>query len=412
MKRWFPGLLLCAVLVGLTSCAHPAGQAPSRDLLILVSIDGFRWDYLEKYDAPVLRQLAAGGVRARRMTPSFPSKTFPNHYTLVTGLRPEHHGIVSNWFFDPASGETFGMNKQESNLDGRWWGGEPIWITAERQGVRSACYFWPGSEMENHGKRPSLYRPFDKKVTSSARVDGLLAWLDLPPAERPRICTLYFDLVDHAGHTFGPDAPETAQAVKEADEAIGRLLDGLAARGLREKTNLVVVSDHGMSPCGPDKVIFFEDLMDVSTVQVESAGPNGGVRPKTGTAADLVAAIRAKAPAHLQVCRREEVPERLHYRDNPRIPPVVLMADDHWNIESKAGWPMRAPTYNRGSHGWDPETPNMGALFVAHGPAFRHGLVVGPFDNIHVYNLLCHLLGVQPAPNDGDDRLARLVLAK
>lgn len=409
MKRCFLTLLLCGAALGLASCANPSAPAPNDALLILVSIDGFRWDYLDKYDAPVLRQLAAGGVRAKRMNPSFPSKTFPNHYTLVTGLRPEHHGIVANWFFDPALGEMFGMAKTEEN----WWtGGEPVWITAERQDVRSACFFWPGSETSHHGLRPSFFKPFDGKMPSNDRVDGLLAWLDLPAVQRPRLGTLYFDIVDHAGHKFGPDAPETARAVQQADAAVGRLLAGLAARGLRDKTNLVIVSDHGMSPCGPDKIIFLEDLMDVSTVQVESTGPNGGVRPKTGSAAALVAAIRAKAPAQVQVCLREEVPARLHYRDNPRIPPVVLMADDHWNIESKAGWPMRAPTYVLGSHGWDPETTNMGALFVASGPAFRRGVMLEAFDNIHVYDLLCHLLGVQPAPNDGDDRLVTTALRR
>lgn len=403
-------LLLAVSLV--PSCSTPAKNTAAANPLILISLDGFRWDYLQKYDAPVLRQLADGGVRAKRMNPSFPSKTFPNHYTLVTGLRPEHHGIVSNWFFDPAFGETFSMSKTESNTESRWWGGEPVWITAERQGVRSACFFWPGSEMENHGKRPSFYKAFDGKLSSSARVDGLLKWLDLPLAEQPRLCTLYFDIVDHAGHKFGPDAPETAQAVKQVDEAIGRLLAGLASRGLRERTNFVIVADHGMARCGPDKVIFLEDLMDVATVQVESTGPNGGVRPKNGPAADLVASIRAKNVAHLQVYLREEVPAHLHYRDNPRIPPVVLIADDHWNIESKLGWPNRAPTYSIGSHGWDPETSDMGALFIASGPGFRRGLVLEPFDNIHVYNLLCAALGVQPAPNDGDQRLVRAALAR
>ncbi|MBI2518683.1 MAG: alkaline phosphatase family protein [Opitutae bacterium] len=409
-------LLLAAVLLGLTSCSAPPTAATHRsELLILVSIDGFRWDYLQKYDAPTLRQLAAGGVHARRMTPSFPSKTFPNHYTLVTGLYPQNHGIVSNWFFDPAYGETFGMSKPDSNSQARWWaGGEPVWITAEQQGVRSACFFWPGSETENHGARPSLFRPFEGKMPSNDRVDGLLAWLDLPAGQRPQLCTLYFDLVDHAGHTYGPDAPETATAVQQADAAIARLLAGLAARGLRDKTDLVIVSDHGMSPCGPDRIIFLEDLMDVNTVQVESTGPNGGVRPKPGgpTPAELVAAIRARNVPHLRVFLREEVPARLHYSRGDRIPPVVLMADDGWNIESKTGWPKRAPTYVRGSHGWDPATSNMGALFIAHGPTFRRGHEFADVENIHVYNLLCAALGLQPAPNDGDDRLVREALAR
>jgi predicted AlkP superfamily pyrophosphatase or phosphodiesterase len=413
LHRGFLTLFFLLLASALPAAAlEPGGIKPAPNPLILISIDGFRWDYLERYAAPVLQQLAAQGVRAERMNPAFPSKTFPNHYTLVTGLYPEHHGIVSNWFFDPAFGETFGMSKPESNANPRWWGGEPIWITAEKQGVRSACFFWPGSETTHQGFRPSFFKPFNGKLPSNDRVDGLLAWLDLPAAQRPQLGTLYFDIVDHAGHTFGPDAPETQAAVAAVDAAISRLLAGLTARGIREHTNLVIVADHGMAACGPDKVIFLEDLMDTTTVQVESLGPNGGVRPKTGTAAELVASIRAKKPAHVQVYLREEVPADLHYRDNPRIPPVMLIADEHWNIESRVGWSFRSRTYSRGSHGWDPATSDMGALFLAQGPAFRQGVILKAFDNIHVYNLLCATLGLQPAPNDGDDRLVHAALAK
>ena len=409
-------LILPFLLLWLAGCANfPAAPATAQKShpLILVSIDGFRWDYLQKFDAPHLRALAAAGVHATRMTPCFPSKTFPNHYSLVTGLRPEHHGIVSNTFHDPALAATFVYSRSECATDPRWWqAGEPVWITAVKQDVRSACFFWPGSEAEIHGARPHYYRPFDMKLTSAQRVDGLLAWFDLPPAERPRFCTLYFDIVDTAGHRFGPDAPETAAAVKTADDAIGRLLDGLAQRGLRDTAGIVVVSDHGMTPCGPDRVIFVDDLVPASTVQVDALGSNGGFTPKTGTAAELAAQIRAKHTPHLQVYLRDEVPARLHYRDNPRISPMVLMADEGWNIENKTGWPNRQLTYNRGTHGYDPATSNMGALFLASGPAFKRGVAIGDFENIHLYNLLCAALGVAPAANDGDQRLVRQVLAR
>lgn len=403
------GLIFCAWLLG--GCQTKPAQRtakPPGDLVILLSLDGFRWDYLSLHEAPTLARLAAGGVHAERMNPSFPSKTFPNHYTLVTGLRPESHGIVANWFWDPALGEMFGMNKTEE----KWWiGGEPIWITAERQGVRSACFFWPGSETPHQGLAASRFKPFDKKLTSAQRVDGLLAWLDVPPAERPRLSTLYFDLVDDTGHKYGPTAPETAAAIREADAAVARLLAGLSARGLGDKTNLVIVSDHGMSECSPDQVVFFEDLMDTSLVQIESNGPNGGVRPKDpAQTAAILAGIRAKAPPQLKAYLRSEVPARLHYRANDRIPPIVLICDDHWNIETKVGWGAKRLVYSKGTHGWDPATTNMGAFFVAHGPAFRRGVRIGAFDNIHVYPLLCSLLGVQPARNDGDDRLVREVL--
>ncbi len=407
-------VLLALASLFFVSCSTPAAK-PAGDLVILLSIDGFRWDYIKKYHPPTLGRLAAGSVHATRMTPSFPSKTFPNHYTLVTGLRPAHHGIVGNWFYDPEFADTFGMSKPESNTQERWWDeGEPVWITAEKQGVRSFCYFWPGSEAENHGVRPNRYKAFDSKIPTNARVDELLSWLDVPEAKRPGLCTLYFDVVDSKGHKFGPDAPETAAAVAEADAGVQRLLDGLARLGLADRANLVIVSDHGMSPCGPDQIIFLEDLMDVSQVQVDSTGPVGGVRPKPNTisAAELADHIRAKAPPQLHVYLRNETPERFHYRDNPRIPDVVLICDDHWNFESKVGWPKRAPTYNVASHGWDPATPNMGALFIANGPAFRPHVEIPDVDNINVYNLLCATLGVKPAPNDGSQVLVHAALRR
>jgi len=378
-----------------------------------VSIDGFRWDYLQHYAAPTLQRLAAAGVHARRMTPSFPSKTFPNHYTLVTGLRPEHHGIVSNYFFDPDLQASFNKNLPSDNADSRWWQqGEPVWITAERQGVRSGAYFWPGCEAAIHGVRPSLHRAFDARTLSDRRVDDVLGWLDLPESERPRFCALYLNVVDVVGHRFGPDSPEMAAAVSEADAAVSRLLAGLEKRGLQGQANVVVVSDHGMSSQGLDTLVFLDDLVDPSRVQVESSGPNGGVRPLPGTvtAAALAAEMKAKAPPQIQVYLREEVPARYHYRDNPRIPPIVFIADEHWNVETRDSLAKYSGQVEKGNHGWDPASPNMGALFIATGPAFRKGQVIEDVDNIHLYNFLCRTLGIKPAPNDGDDRLADAVL--
>lgn len=407
--RALVSVLLAAATLALSSCQHAPRRDPAQELTILVGIDGFRWDYLELHDAPTLRRLATEGVRARRMNAVFPTKTFPNHYSLVTGLRPESHGIVANGFFDPPTGGWFTMARLETH----WWaGGEPVWITAEKQGVRSACFFWPGSETELQGRRPSFFRPFEKRLTSDERVDGLLAWLALPAAERPRFATLYFCVVDDAGHKHGPTAPGTGEAVRIADAAVARLLAGLERLGLRDRTNLVFVSDHGMAENATERVIFIEDLVDSDRVQVEALGPNGGVRPKPGTVtpAELAASIRAKAPPQLQVYLREEVPARLHYRRSERIPPVVLVADEGWNLESKVGWPRRRATYSKGNHGWDPALESMGALFVAHGPSVRRGVVLPAAESLDVYELLCALLGVKPAPNEGGAGLARAVL--
>ena len=403
-------LIICCLLLGTGQAALPAPNATGP--LILISIDGFRWDYLEKYDAPVLKQLAQQGVRAERLIPSFPSLTFPNHYTIVTGLRPEHHGIIANNFYDPDLHEFFNFKTNETSTDPRWWaGGEPVWITAEKQGVRSACFFWPGSESENHGRRPSYFKKFDKSLSCFQRVDGVLAWLDLSPELRPRFCTLYFDLVDSKGHLFGPDAPETAAAVKEADDAIGRLLTGLTERGGRAQTDLVIVSDHGMEPVSADRTILLDDYVELNSIDIDFAGANAGLRPKTGTPGELVAKLRGKHP-QLKVWLREEVPETLHYRANGRIAPVVLSAAPGWTILSRDFLRIKRLTFERGAHGYDPAAPNMGALFIANGPTFQRGRVIGAVENIHIYNLLCAALGLKPAPNDGDDRLVHEVLAR
>jgi len=383
----------------------------AEPLLVLVSLDAFRWDYLTKYAAetPHLRQLATGGVRAERMIACFPTQTFPNHYSIVTGLRPEHHGIVANTFYDPTLKAGFVYRRHESAIDGRWWGGEPVWVTAVKQGRRSACLFWPGSEAEIAGARPTYYRAFDGRLTSAQRVDGLLAWFDRPAAQRPDFCTLYLDVVDHAGHDFGPDAPETAAAVREVDAAIARLEAGLARRRLAETTNLVIVSDHGMAAVPAGHVVFLDDLVDLATVQIDGVGTQAGLRPRAGSAADLLARLRPGLPAHLRIYLRGEIPERLHYRNNPRIPPVVILADEGWEITTRAEFARRKMP-ERGDHGYDNQLDSMGATFIASGPSFRRGAVIAPFENIDVYDLLCAALGLKPAPNDGDDRLARVAL--
>lgn len=406
MTRLFASLFLFLA----TLAVAPAVPVGNR-LLVLVSIDAFRWDYLQKYEAPTLNRLARDGVHAVRLTPSFPSKTFPNHFTLVTGLRPEHHGIVSNYFYDPELKASFSKSNPADNTDPRWWQeGEPVWITAEKQGQRTACMFWPGDEAEIHGARPTHYLNYDRHHDSAARVDQVLAWLAEPAPAPLRFCALYLETVDNAGHRFGPDDLRTGAAVKEADDAVARLLAGLDRLGLRDRTDLVVVSDHGLATQDVTKVIYLDDLMDLSQVRVESTGPNGGVSPLHGSAADLAAAIRAKAPPHLHVYLRDEVPGRYHYRDNPRIPAIVLDCDEHWNIELRATVEKYAGHLDRGNHGWDPALPNMGAILIAHGPDFRRGVELPAVDNIHLYNLLCATLGLKPAPNDGDDTLVRAVL--
>ncbi|MEI9959778.1 MAG: ectonucleotide pyrophosphatase/phosphodiesterase [Limisphaerales bacterium] len=393
-----------------SSPVQAATTVPPRDrVLILVSLDGFRWDYLQKFHPPNLNKLAAEGVRAERLIPAFPSVTFPNHYTIVTGLWPEHHGIVGNNFYDPAFKTNYNAFNS-SSLASRWWGGEPIWVTAIKQGRTADCMFWPGSGAEIQGIRPTQWKPFDKKLETTNCVDIVLDWL-AQTNQKPSLITLYFHQTDTAGHHNGPDSPEMVKAVKQVDDAIGWLMDGIHRLKLNDKANIIVVSDHGMTEISTNRVIALSDFVDMDKVQVDFSGAVAGLRPLEGNTNDLYASFAGKEN-HFHVYRRENTPERFHFRNNDRIPPVILVADEGWYLRKAPLTEKTAASFEKATHGYDPKTLSMGATFIARGPAFRHGVVIPPVENIHIYNLLCATIGLTPAANDGDDRLVKEVLAK
>jgi predicted AlkP superfamily pyrophosphatase or phosphodiesterase len=383
------------LIVLLAVFAAPAAAA-ERPLVILVSIDGFRPDYLDRGVTPVLSALAGGGVRGV-MRPSFPSKTFPNHYTLVTGLRPDRHGVVDNNMEDPAiPGVTFRMSNAAAVQDRRWWdAAEPIWVTAEKAKIRTATMFWPGSEAAIHGVRPSRWLPYDMKVPSAARVDQVLEWLDLPSAERPRLVTLYFDVVDTAGHHFGPDSAEVNAAAAEVDAALGRLTAGLQARGLA--ANLVVVADHGMAAVSEDRKVYIDDLTPPDSFRSLTGGAFITLSPADGRRREVERRVLGRHP-HLTCWRKQDMPRRFHYGRNRREPPIFCLPETGWTVTTHDYKPA-AP--ERGTHGFDPFSPEMAAVFVAHGPAFRPGVRLPPFDNVDVYPLLAKLLRARPQSNDG-----------
>jgi len=382
----------------------------------LISIDGFRSDYLDKYQPPNLNSLAQNGVRAKWMTPSFPSKTFPNHYTIVTGLYPQDNGIVENNVFDKTFNASLTMSNREEVNNGRWWLGEPIWVTAEKQGQKTAPYFWPGSEAEIGGVRPTYWKPYDGKVPNDARVDTILGWLDLPASERPTFLTLYFSDVDSAGHDFSPDSPGTRDAVLKVDAVIGRLIDGLKKRGIWTDVNLIIVSDHGMATENPKDTIVLDELFDPGlaekvfwTPEIVSIFPNPGKE-------DLIyKTLSEKLPAHAKIYRKAEMPPRFHYSNSPRIAPLLVLPDEGWTLITKARLDEQKIRGRfeglKGGHGYDNELPSMRAIFIAEGPAFRQGVVIEPFENVDVYNLLAKILGLKPAPNEGNDGVARVALS-
>lgn len=375
-------------------------QATSPTPLLLISIDAFRADYLGRGGSPTMAKLAKHGVHAKAMQPSFPSLTFPNHYTLVTGLYPDHHGIVNNNMYDPKLGK-FSLGNRAAVTNGKWWDeGEPIWVTADKQGLTTATMFWPGSGAEIHGHRPDYWRPFDDSVTATQRVDQVLQWLDLPKAERPDFITLYFDAVDHAGHRYGPDSPQVDKAITHVDNAIARLVKGLKARQLFHHMNIIIVSDHGMAKSPKGQYIRMDKLINLDHVRVVSMGEVAGFNPKPEYAKSVTAKLTAPHP-HMTCWRPNDIPERFHYGTNPRVPAITCLADVGWQITSSQHLAHSKYPMSLGSHGYDNANVHMRALFIAHGPAFKQGLTVPEFPNVDVYPLMTHVLGIKAQPNDG-----------
>lgn len=421
--------LLAAVLVaGLQACVTQPVAAPKAvtaapaearaPVTILISIDGFRADYRNRGVTPNLDALAASGISAA-MRPSFPSKTFPNHWTLVTGLRPDRSGIVSNSMEDSAlPGVKFTM---EQSHDPFWWNAaEPIWVTAERAGVRSATMFWPGSEVawggtkakdkkSVGGVRAEDWWPYDIEVPPAQRVAGALDWLRRPAATRPKFLTLYFDTVDSVGHTYGPDAPETTAAVADVDATIGELVAGL--RTLGQPANVVIVADHGMATTSPDRTIAMDTVANPADYRQFEAGPFASFYAVEGHQAALEKALLAKH-AHFECWRKADIPTRLHYGSNPRIPPYFCLAETGWLLAKTA--PTGPSDHgNHGNHGYDNFAPDMAALFVASGPAIKPLGPLPPFDNVDVAPLLRDLLNLpQGSRLDGDDTPFRVAIGK
>lgn len=401
------------VYIGL--CLSVFGQKPIKDLkptVILISLDGFRYDYLEKYQPKTLNELAKKGVRAKWMIPSFPTKTFPNHYTVATGLYPAHHGIIENNIYD--FGTVFSLGKREEVQNSRWWLGEPIWVTVEKQGQKAGAFFFPGTEAEIQGKRPTFWKEYDGKIPNETRVDTILGWLDLPLEQRPTLFTMYFSDTDDAGHANGPDAEETKQAVLKVDENLNRLMDGLKKRKIYKKVNLIIVSDHGMAPVNQQNAIILDDYFSFDdTERILWTGEIVQIFPKEGKQKTIINALNEKI-ANADCWEKENIPARFHYHDNPRIAPIVCSSKEGWILTSRERFEQikKRADFNKtkGAHGYDNQLESMRAIFIAHGSAIKKGKLIEPFENVNVYNLMCKILGLAPAKNDGNETWSDTVL--
>ncbi|GGK01337.1 alkaline phosphatase family protein [Luteimonas terricola] len=385
---------------GITPSPAPGAQTAAPDPVLLISIDGLHPDRINTTDSPTIARLAAGGVQARWMTPSYPSLTFPNHYTIVTGLRPDRHGIVHNSMHDEDLG-TFRLSDRDAVGNGDWWGGEPIWVGLEKAGTRTATMFWPGSEAEIAGVRPTRWHLYDETITAADRADTVAGWLLEDDATRPRLATLYFHSVDTAAHTFGPDSDEARAALVDIDTAIGGLFSTLERGGRLQHTNIVLVSDHGMAAVPPGNQVSVGDMVTMEQAQLASIGQVVQVQPRPGFESEVEARLLGRHD-HYECWRRDELPARWHYGTHPRVPAIVCQMDEGWDALLPRMLQGRAEGGMRGSHGYDPALPSMRAVFIASGPAFHEGAVIDPIDNVDVYPLLARLLGIPAADNDGD----------
>ncbi len=398
--------------------ANYSQTKPINDLnptVILISLDGFRYDYLDKYNPPTLNQLAKNGVRAKWMIPSFPTKTFPNHYTVATGLYPQNHGLVENNVFD--FGEVFTMSKRKQVENPRWWFGEPIWVTAEKQCQIAASYFFVGSETLIKGEQPTTWRTYNGRVPNSMRIDKVLSYLDLPQSNRPTMISMYFSDTDDVGHEFGPEAEETKYAVWSVDNDIKRLIDGLKARKIDKKVNVIIVSDHGMANYYYKNVTFLDNHFDLENMTERILWTNEIIQifPKENKLEEIYSQIN-NLP-HVTCWKKAEIPARLNYQKSPRIAPIVCSTEMGWITTTHKKYDdwtkdMDEKELNRprGAHGYDNKYQEMQATFIGHGAAFKKGLVAEPFENVEVYNVMCKILGLKPAPNDGKKDLVKEIL--
>ncbi|RCH54094.1 alkaline phosphatase family protein [Mucilaginibacter hurinus] len=381
-----------------------------KPYVILISADGFRDDYAQKYQASNLRRLAASGIKADYMLPSYPSLTFPNHYTLVTGLTPAHHGLVGNNFYDPLRKETYFKSNRKNTIDSTWYGGTPLWVLAERQQMLSATFYWVGSDAGVKNTFPTYYYHYNERIDINRRINAVVRWLSLPAEERPHFITFYLPQVDEAGHWYGPDAPETGRSVRFVDSVVNELNKVVKATGL--DVSYVFVSDHGMAKTDNKDPISIPAVVD--TAKYLAYGDVTLVNLYAKKGADIAAdhkRLKAKAKGY-DVYLKSSTPARLRFGE----------ADDRYNRIGDIVLAAQVPNVfqfgsyniNVGQHGYDVKlVPEMRAVFYAWGPAFKKGINIKPFKNVSIYNLIANILGLTITEKvDGDDRLAKEILLK
>jgi alkaline phosphatase D len=377
------------------NCQQKKVSKPDK-YVVMLSLDAFRWDYPELAKTPNLNRLANIGVKAEALIPCYPTKTFPNHYSMATGLHPDNHGIVSNRFFDSTLGY-YSIGNRKTVENAAFYGGEPIWVTAEKQGIKAATYYWVGSEAPVGGTYPTFWKRYEQNVPFENRIDTVIHWLSLPEEQRPRLICWYYHEPDWTAHKYGSTSKETLLLVEKLDSLLGVFFSRIEQLPIASKINLVVVSDHGMADISPEKYYNLKKIIDTTQIEIITGGnPVFTIKPKPGFKEKVLADL--KTNRNLKVWTKDEIPARLHFGSNPRIQDIVVEAELGYSI----GLREKGTSYNGAAHGYDNIYPEMHGIFYASGPDFKHGFSHKAFLNTNLYVLIAHILGLEPVKTDGD----------
>lgn len=381
------------------SCKSPEkndANIDKRPYVVVLSLDGFRWDLVDKYNLLNLKQMAQRGVKAKSLIPCYPTKTFPNHYSIATGLYPDNHGIVQNNFFAPDLNKEYSIGNKTAVKNPDFYKGEPIWATAEKQEVKSASYFWVASEAPIMGVLPSITKHYNQKLPFGQRADSVIAWLQLPEEKRPHLIMWYIHQPDWDMHDYGPESSEVEKQVRQLDSLVGAFNQKLMKLSNFDKINFIVLSDHGMGTIYENQYVLLDDYIKKDWCKTINGGnPVFIIRADSGFYDSIY--FNLKKAEHLKVWKTENLPPDYHYGKNKRIGDFVVEADSAWSIY----WKDSRKDFN-GTHGYDNKNTDMHGIFYAYGPDFKQNYIAEPFYNIHIYPLIARILKLQPAKTDGD----------
>ena len=400
-------LLLAVFLLSVFGCQEKEDQ---RKKLLLISFDGFKHDYFEKADTPNFDRFISNGVKAEGLISVFPTKTFPNHYSIATGLYPENSGLISNNMYDREMDATYGIRDREAVENPDWYEGEPIWNTVEKNGLRAGTLFWVGSEAPIQNMRPGQWKIYDGGFPEKARIDTVVKWLDTTMEPVVDFATLYFSDVDTKGHRYGTQSDSIIAAIQNADALVGYLHEELEANNLTDKVNIIIVSDHGMAELSEERVILIDDLIDLDRVQMIDRTPVAMMNPEPEYTDEAYNVLKENETMGYRVYKKENLPERFRIKNHHRTPEMIVIADIGYTITTNARLDNFISSLPSATHGYDNMEPDMFGIFLAGGPDFKNGLQTEPFENIHLYELMTHLLDIEPAPNDGDLKTLRHIL--